>query len=463
MCIFHSVIKNILNIIHEDDNIHFEYARCYNIISTNYYIRGLTKYLRDYLKHCLKYQVFQTKKHKFYDSLQSIFTSSVSFHIIIIDFVLKLFLTEENWNYLMTVTCKFIKRILLILEKTIMTEIEWKHALLNALDTIDWKLFKIIISDRDKKFLSELWTTMFTWLNIKLFYFAAYHLQTNDQNERINQNVKIVFRFLISILNFSKQWSKTLLCLQRDFNNNENSTFNEIVYDFISMQVLNLLKSSTITDDDDLSLKNRRFIARFEAFDVIAFAQMNAKHYYDEKHQFLFMKFKDFVFIQLHREDDISFIVVFDLKLNQQYADSFKILKKIERLIYRLKLSQYWRIHSVFSVVQLKPVFAEIDFFDRFKFNHFSSIFVEDDINRVKSYTLKKMINKRFIARRDPKYLIKWKEYDFEKNVWRNLLEMKNVMNLIKKYEDLIKNITYFLERLESSTAISKSFNVILF
>ena len=152
-----------------------------------------------------------------------------------------------------------------------MIKIEWKHALLNALDTADWELSKIIISDQDKNFFSKLWTTMFIRLNIKFFCFAVYYLQTNDQNERINQNVEIVFRFLISTLNFLKQWSKTFSQLQRNFNNNENSTFNEIVYDFISVQVLNLLKFSAIIDNDNLSLKNHRFIARFEAFNVIAF------------------------------------------------------------------------------------------------------------------------------------------------------------------------------------------------
>ena len=47
LCIFHSIIKNILNIVHS--NIHFEYARCYKIILFNCYIRGLTRYLKNFL------------------------------------------------------------------------------------------------------------------------------------------------------------------------------------------------------------------------------------------------------------------------------------------------------------------------------------------------------------------------------------------------------------------------------
>ena len=57
LCISHSIIKNILNIVYSK-NTHFEYARCYETISFNYYIRDLIRYLKNYFKYCLKCQVF---------------------------------------------------------------------------------------------------------------------------------------------------------------------------------------------------------------------------------------------------------------------------------------------------------------------------------------------------------------------------------------------------------------------
>ena len=90
----------------------------------------------------------------------------------------------------------------------------------------------------------------------------------------------------------------------------------------------------------------------------------------------------------------------------------------------------------------------KISFFDRFKFNYSSSIFVEENINKIRSYALKKMIDKRFTVRRKSKYLIEWKKYNFKKNIWRSLFKIKNAMNLIKKYEKIIKDITYFSKHL---------------
>ena len=65
-------------------------------------------------------------------------------------------------------------------------------------------------------------------------------------------------------------------------------------------------------DENNFSLKNRYFIARFEIFNAIIFAQMNVEHYYDEKHQLFFIKFENFIFIRLHREYNIAFIIMFD-------------------------------------------------------------------------------------------------------------------------------------------------------
>ena len=135
----------------------------------------------------------------------------------------------------------------------------------------------------------------------------------------------------------------------------------------------------------------------------------------------------------------IFFIVKYDFKLNQQYVDSFKILKKIDKLTYRLKISNHQRIHSIFIVVQLKFVsLFDENSFNRQRFDHFDSIFVENDIANVKFFEIERLINKRETIKRDFEYLIRWKDYEFQYNEWRNLSELSNAMNLIKKYKKVI-------------------------
>lgn len=163
---------------------------------------------------------------------------------------------------------------------------------------------------------------------------------------------------------------------------------------------------------ETLTWKQRRLIVKIEVSNAIVFSQMNVKYYYDNKHQSLIMKVDDQALIRLHREYDIFSISIFEKKLRQQYVDSFKILEKIDRLVYRLNLSSHWRIHSILFVTQLKSTSLENDLFDRQRSTLLDSIFVRDNIDKIKSYELNRVIDKRSIARRNTKYLVRWKEYE---------------------------------------------------
>ncbi|MBW0514845.1 hypothetical protein O181_054560 [Austropuccinia psidii MF-1] len=53
---------------------------------------------------------------------------------------------------------------------------------------------KIIISDRDPKFTSEFWTTLYDMLGTKLAFATAYHPQTDGLAERMIQTMKDILR-----------------------------------------------------------------------------------------------------------------------------------------------------------------------------------------------------------------------------------------------------------------------------
>ena len=473
LCIFHSIVQNIFQLIYDDD--HFDYVKCFEQMFVSYYIRDLFRYLRDYLKHCSNCQIYQIKKHAFYEFMQSILTSSISFHIIIIDFILILFLTSKKLDISMSIICKHTKRFILIVDKKIWFASEWNMTLIDRFDIADWNISKIIISDKDRKFLSNMWTVIFKKLNVRLLYSIVYHFQIDDQSERINQMIEITLRFhLIRMIN-SIDWSKIFSKMQRHFNNSHSTiiekTLNEVFYDFIFIQSLNVLRQSFVIDlvdelkefsivDSRKSLANAFFSAvtrtRFEIADVIAFAQMINKHYYDRKYQFLFMKADEYALIRLHRDYDISFIEILDSKLSQRYIDSFKILENVDNLIYRLKFSKHWRIHFVFSVIQLKSTLSfSKDFFHKSRSNHSNSIHVENDIKLVKSWEIERLINKREIKRRESEYLIRWKSYESQYDEWRNLFELRNAQKLVQNYEKTLRFTFFLFDRLQISITSS--------
>ena len=306
---------------------------------------------------------------------------------------------------------------MLISNKNTWTIVQWKHVLLNRLNIVDWKLSKTIIFDRDRKFLSNMWIAMFIRLEIKFLYSIAYHFQTNDLLKRINQIVEIAFRFLIFTLKYSDFWFDVLSQMQRDFNNSISidNFSNEIVYDFTSVRIIDWIKFIDV-DIFEFTLKKRRFIIRQNADDVIIFDQMNAKFHYDKKHEFMFMKQEDVALIKLHKNYNISSTI--NKKYDQQFVEFFIIIEKIDRLIYRLNISNNWFIHSIFSVVSLKRCSSSsIDLFKRFRSNHSDFVFVNDDTINVKFFELSRIINKRMIKKRDVEYLVEWKDYESEHDV----------------------------------------------
>ena len=95
----------------------------------------------------------------------------------------------------MSVTDKFSRKVTLIPGKSTFNAEEWAHRFFRRLQKIDWGLPKQIISDRDRKFLSEFWKALFSKLGVKLLYSTAYHPQTDKSSERTNQTIEIVLRF----------------------------------------------------------------------------------------------------------------------------------------------------------------------------------------------------------------------------------------------------------------------------
>ena len=436
LCISENCVRKILDIAH--DNEHANYARTHDIIIRFWYIHELIKILRKYIQHCSKCLTCQIKRHKSYEFLQSIDSSSIFFHTIIMNFVLTLSHEKANdiiisSDVMLTVTDKFFKRILLMTKKSTYIAKDWANVLIKYLNIADWNYSKMILSDRDRKFLFDLWKSIFRTLKINLLYFTIYHSQIDDSSERINQTVEVVLRHYLLSMNNSTEWPDVLSRFQTVLNNSPStSTFktaNEILYEFKSNQSLNLIANISKIDISK---------AKIETVDAIAWNKLNHKKNYDRRHASLFLKEKSWTYLRMHHEYFISLFKNMTAKWFQRRIDSFKIIKKIDNLTYRLQLSAHWKIHSVVSVQQLESTPNEPDPYNRIPYDNPSSIFVKRDNENEKSYEIEKLINKRIIKKDREKftqYFVRWKEYDSKDDTWYSTSALKNAADLIVDYE----------------------------
>ena len=238
-CIFQNCVQEVLKLVH-DDNFHANYHRVYARLKI-VYIRKLSRVLTLYIKHCSTCQLNQIKRHKSYEKLMSISSFHLFYHIIIIDFVLILSIQTHDFDCMLIVTNKIIRKHLLIQSKIIWNVVNWANVLLNQFQRNDWNVFAELIFDRDFKFCSNFWRALFDQLNTKLLMSTTYHFQIDDLSKRINQTMKIALRFLI-VENSNIDWMIALSALQFRLNNNINAvidkTFNEIILNFLSREVI---------------------------------------------------------------------------------------------------------------------------------------------------------------------------------------------------------------------------------
>lgn len=89
----------------------------------------------------------------------------------------------------------------------------------------------------------------------------------------------------------------------------------------------------------------------------------------------------------------------------------FCILEKVGRLAYKLDILEDWRIHPVFLVAQLKPAPPPaLDPFSRPILSEPLPVFVEGDIDILKSFKVEKLLNKQLVKKRkghNVKYLVR--------------------------------------------------------
>ena len=188
LCIPQACLGELFKLAHGDQG-HPGFKKISHILM-GFCIHQLSKHLREYICHCPECKVYQTHHHLPFGSMQPIEAPLVPFHTISIDFILALPKASSGHDTLLVITCKFSKRVTLLLGFGMWAARHWAKAIMTWLLDVDWGIPKAIISDQDPKFLAELWVALFQELGMKLLYATAYHPQADGQSKKPNQTVE---------------------------------------------------------------------------------------------------------------------------------------------------------------------------------------------------------------------------------------------------------------------------------
>jgi len=140
-------------------------------------------------------------------------------------------------------------------------------------------------------------------------------------------------------LRCSEEWPKSLPRLQAALNNSTKyssiqQSLNEVLFECKTKEALNLLcvaesetqmHKTVDVHSIQLMFMNNYQSVHIDVKDVIGFAAMQMRYYYDKRHQPLYFQPDDMVNLCLHQEYTLSSLFT-NKKLKQQFADLIKVL-----------------------------------------------------------------------------------------------------------------------------------------
>ena len=436
-------LKKVLGLAHNKEN-HYGVAKTYSRLISSFFAPSLLQHVKKYIAFCPKCLINNTLRDKTHGELQPITTAADPFHTLCMDFILSLPPAakfghgEELFDCVMPVTDKFTKAVRLLIGKTTYSATDWATMFWDEIYP-DWGFPRQIVSDRDPKFLSEFWKSLFEKAGAELLMSTAYHPQTDGQSEHTNQSIEIALRHYVSYN--QTDWPDHLSTIQAAINTSVAKATKhsplETLYGFTPRHVLDLFKATPSVSDDWAQIRDA---IRRDAADSIVHAQQEMIKFTDPKRKPLTFTVGDKAYLRLSNDRSKGYTLpsIIKPKISQQRVGPFEITQVVGKNAYRLKLPVTWRIHDVISVVYLDPAPKDPDPFDREPPPPPPVVKTADDPEaewEVECILKKRVTKKGRRGKPCVEYLVRWKGFGPEYDEWQNIDRLYTCPDLVQQFE----------------------------
>ena len=219
-----------------------------------------------------------------------------------------------------------------------------------------------IVSDRDAKFLSHFWRTLWNKLGTKLLFSTTCHPQTDGQTEVVNRTLSTMLRAVLT--NNLKLWEECLPHVEFAYNRAEHSTTKvspfQVVYGFNPRAPLDILPLPTSERVHNDAKERADFIVKMHETTKANIEKMNEKYRITGSKGRKEVKLEPGDFVWLHLRKD-RFPELRKSKLMPRAAGPFKIVEKINDNAYKLELPSEFGVSPTFNISDLQPYLGEED------------------------------------------------------------------------------------------------------
>eukprot|EP00210_Caulerpa_lentillifera_P002711 g2591.t1 len=409
---------------------HLGMERTLELISRDYWWRGMREDIRSYIRACPTCQVMKTEPGPVKGLLQPIPLPEYKWQQITIDLVTDF---PESNGY--TAVAVFVDRLTKMVKfapctKEI-TAVEYAELFFRYV-FCSFGCPEAIISDRDPRFLSKFWTELFKLIGTKLKFSTAYHPETDGQSEVTIRTLENFLRPYVE--NEPQDWSNYLHQAEFAANNSINlSTGYSPFY---------LMYGCHPQLPDTLAHSSRKI--KSEVDSVTSTISKMQKTLADAASRYEQAQDSMLRATNRHRRDT-EFVVgdsvlirsqflprmtkdILPTKLRRRYIGPFTVCKKISPVAYQLELPTQWKIHNTFHISKLRKFYTD----ERF---HEPVVpppptLIEDQ----EEYEVERILRHRGTKKRR-EFLVLWKGYPVHEATWEPFSNLANCPKILNEYQ----------------------------
>jgi hypothetical protein len=214
---------------------------------------------------------------------------------------------------------------------------------------------RIIISDRDSKFTSIFWKTLFHRFGTKLSMSTPFHPQTDGQSERMVRTTKEMLRHYVNYR--QDNWLKQLPALEFAYDSSGHPSTGMSPFELdLGQQPLRPL--DCLTNDKSEVPESEDFVAllqalQTEAQDAILNAQLSQGQYYDKGRKAPRDEKDDLVMVSTTYIHPPFIQGAGSKKIKAKFIGPFKVLEKKNPTSYLIELPSHIKVHPVIDVQYL--------------------------------------------------------------------------------------------------------------
>jgi hypothetical protein len=295
-----------------------------------------------------------------------------------------------------------------------------------------------IVSDRDPRFTSLFWRSLWSLLGTKLAMSTAFHPQTDGQTERANRTLEEMLR---AVVHFDQRdWDTHLIAAEIAFNNSVHASTGVSPFFFnfqqhphlpLSVAVQSASASPNPSAADRLSIFHSHIA---QATKSLQHAQARqAKYANQDRRDDVLVVGQSVMLSTQHLKLKVNSQTP---KLLSKFIGPFVITEVVSPAAYRLALPPSLSIHPVFHISKLRPYVDGVALFPARSAASVPARPPPDILpDGEEEWEVEAVVGKRGRGNR-LQYLVRWKGYPDHEKSWEPTRNLTHAQEKIREYED---------------------------